>query len=122
MAKKIAKIPRESHKKKWWYNIGLVILICVFLLFMDYATAGTLTWSIWPVIAIFIFGIGFSAIEMFKKQRPVWYDIAMTILICAFILIVDISTTGMLTWSKWPAVAIFIFGIGFVVLERIGRE
>jgi len=120
MAKR-AKTDRKE-KKKWWYNLGLIILIDVFLLFMDYATSGAITWALWPVAAIFIFGIGFSVLERVKKQRTIWHDIIMTGIISAFILVADISTTGTITWSKWPAIAIFIFGIGFAVLEKFGKE
>jgi hypothetical protein len=75
------------------------------------------------VAAMILFSLGFSALELMKgKQRPLWYDVIMTIVLGAFILVVDFVTTGTLTWSKWPAVAILVFGIGFALLERLGRS
>jgi len=118
-----AKAEKVKGKRKWWYNLGVAVLICAFLLFMDYATFGSVTWSLWPVAAMILFSLGFSALELMKgKQRPLWYDILMTIILGAFILVVDFVTTGTLTWAKWPAVAILVFGIGFALLERLGRN
>ena len=121
MVRKAAKAD-NGGKRRWWYNLGVVLLICAFLIFMDYATFGSITWSVYPVAAVLLFGIGFSIADYMKKKRPLWYDILMTCILAIFILAIDFLTTNTLTWSKWPALAIVIFGIGFALLERCGRQ
>jgi uncharacterized membrane protein YhaH (DUF805 family) len=55
-------------RKKWWYGIGVVVILCVFFIGMDVAQHGTITWSVWPVAAVLFFGVGFTLLNKFGRQ------------------------------------------------------
>ena len=120
--KRIKSANEEKHgKRKWWYILGFAILISAFLMFFEYATVGKIVWSIWPAAAMILFGVGISVLEGIKK-KTVWHELVMVLIISLFVLVFDFSTNGAITWSILPAVAIFVFGVGFAVLDRYGRQ
>jgi len=67
MSDESANVSRKGQKK-WWYPIGVFGILCVFFLGMDYATSGSITWSVWPVAAILFFGIGFSLLNKYGRE------------------------------------------------------
>lgn len=58
----------QIGKKKWWYGIGVMCILCVFFIGMDLVQNKSITWSIWPVAAILFFGIGFSLLNRFGRE------------------------------------------------------
>lgn len=60
--------PQRKGRKKWWYNIAVFCIICVFLLVLDIATSGRITWSIYPVAAILFLGIAFCLLNRFGTE------------------------------------------------------
>jgi len=57
-----------TGRKKWWFGIGVMLLISVFFLGMDLLMNGRITWSIWPVAAILFFGVGFTLLNKFGRE------------------------------------------------------
>jgi protein-S-isoprenylcysteine O-methyltransferase Ste14 len=55
-------------KRKWWYGIAVMLMICVFFVGMDYSRTGSITWSVWPVAAVLFFGVGFSLLNRFGRE------------------------------------------------------
>jgi hypothetical protein len=55
-------------EKKWWYQIAVMIMICVFFFGIDLYSNGRITWSVWPVAAILFFGVGFSLLNKFGRE------------------------------------------------------
>jgi hypothetical protein len=58
----------QKGKKKWWYSLGVMGLLCIFFLGMDLVQNQHITWSIWPVTAILFFGVGFSLLNKFGRE------------------------------------------------------
>jgi hypothetical protein len=58
----------QNGKKKWWYSLGVMGLLCIFFLGMDLVQNQRITWSIWPVAAILFFGVGFSLLNKFGRD------------------------------------------------------
>jgi hypothetical protein len=58
----------QKGKKKWWYGIGVMGILCIFFLGMDLVQNQRITWSIWPVGAILFFGVGFSLLDRFGRE------------------------------------------------------
>lgn len=54
--------------KKWWYQIAVGIMICVFFIGIDFYHNHTITWSIWPVAAVLFFGVGFTLLNKFGSE------------------------------------------------------
>jgi hypothetical protein len=59
---------QEKGRKKWWFGIGVLLLVAAFFLGMDYMMNGRITWSIWPVAAMLFFGVGFSLLNKFGRE------------------------------------------------------
>lgn len=55
-------------RKKWWYDIAGLGLICIVLLAIDYITSGSITWSIWPILGIVVVGIGYKLLDRFGRE------------------------------------------------------
>ena len=54
--------------KKWWYDIAVMIMICVFFVGLDVYQNGRITWSVWPVAAVLFFGVGFALLNKFGRE------------------------------------------------------
>ena len=59
---------KTKGKKKWWYQIAIMCMICIFLVGVDVFQNHTITWSVWPVAAVLFFGVGFSLINKFGRE------------------------------------------------------
>jgi hypothetical protein len=57
-----------------------------------------------------------------KGQPKWWYGIAVSVMICAFFIGMNIYQDGKITWSVWPVAAVLFFGVGFSLLNKFGRE
>jgi hypothetical protein len=57
-----------------------------------------------------------------KGQPKWWYGIAVSLMICAFFIGMNIYQDGKITWSVWPVAAVLFFGVGFSLLNKFGRE
>lgn len=57
-----------------------------------------------------------------KGEKKWWYGIAMMIMFCGFFLGMDFVQNGKITWSVWPVAAVLFFGVGFMLLNKFGRE
>ena len=57
-----------------------------------------------------------------KGAKKWWYSIAMMAILCIFFIGMDVYQTGTITWSIWPIAAILFFGVGFSLLNKVGRE
>jgi uncharacterized membrane protein YhaH (DUF805 family) len=55
-------------RKKWWYGIVVMLMICMFFLGMDFMINGKITWSVWPVAAVLFFGVGFTLLNKFGRE------------------------------------------------------
>ncbi len=53
------------------------------------------------------------------RARAWWYPIGVWVILAAFFLFVDVSTTGTVTWSVWPIGILGIFMLGFPLLHRL---
>jgi len=62
------KMQEKTVKKKWWYGIGVMVILCIFFIGMDLIQNRSITWSIWPVTAILFFGVGFSLLNKFGRE------------------------------------------------------
>jgi hypothetical protein len=51
-----------------------------------------------------------------------WYGSAVSVMICAFFIGMDVYQNGRITWSVWPVAAVLFFGVGFSLLNKFGRE
>jgi hypothetical protein len=58
----------DKGKPKWWYQIAVMIMICVFFVGIDVYQHGTITWSVWPVAAVLFFGVGFTLLNKFGRE------------------------------------------------------
>lgn len=58
----------ENGGKKWWYQIVVSVMICVFCLGIDVYSNGRITWSVWVVAAVLFFGVGFALLNKFGKE------------------------------------------------------
>lgn len=57
-----------------------------------------------------------------KGQPKWWYSIAVMVMICVFFAGIDFYHNGRITWSVWPIAALLFFGVGFTILNKVGRE
>jgi uncharacterized membrane protein YhaH (DUF805 family) len=55
-------------RKKWWYGIAMMAMFSVFFIGIDVYSNGRITWSIWPIVAILFFGIGFTLLNKFGRE------------------------------------------------------
>jgi uncharacterized protein (DUF983 family) len=58
----------KTGKKKWWFNIAAMGIICIFLIAIDVIQTGRITWSVLPVAAILILGVAFSLLRKFGTE------------------------------------------------------
>lgn len=58
----------NTGKKKWWYGIAVMLMVCVFFIGTDVYTNHSITWSVWPVAAVLFFGVGFSLLNKFGRE------------------------------------------------------
>ncbi|MDO9036222.1 MAG: 2TM domain-containing protein [Methanoregula sp.] len=58
----------SSGQKKWWYQIAVMIMICIFFVGIDVVQNGRITWSVWPVAAVLFFGVGFTLLNKFGRE------------------------------------------------------
>jgi len=58
----------KTGKKKWWFNIAAMGLVCIFLIALDIIQNGRISWSVWPVAAILFFGVAFSLLRKFGTE------------------------------------------------------
>jgi len=54
-------------EKKWWYRIGVMIMVGVFCAGLDVYHNGRITWSIWVLAAILFFGVGFTFLNKYGR-------------------------------------------------------
>jgi hypothetical protein len=54
-------------EKKWWYSIAVMGMFCIFFLGMDIIQNGRITWSVWPVVVVLFFGVGFTLLNKFGR-------------------------------------------------------
>jgi protein-S-isoprenylcysteine O-methyltransferase Ste14 len=54
--------------KKWWYQIAVMCMVCVFFVGIDVYQNGRITWSVWPVAAVLFFGVGFTLLNKFGRE------------------------------------------------------
>jgi len=57
-----------------------------------------------------------------KGQPKWWYGSAVALMICAFLIGIDVYWNHTITWSIWPVAAVLFFGVGFTLLNKFGRE
>ncbi|HII98961.1 MAG TPA: hypothetical protein HA272_06880 [Methanoregula sp.] len=57
-----------NGEKKWWYQIAVMVMICVFFVGIDVYHNHAITWSVWPVAAVLFFGVGFSLLNRFGRE------------------------------------------------------
>ena len=62
------EITKTKGAKKWWYQIAVMIMICIFFVGIDVFQNGRITWSVWPVAAVLFFGVGFSLLNKFGRE------------------------------------------------------
>lgn len=58
----------RAGKKKWWYGIAVMAMICIFFIGIDVVHNGRITWSVWPVGAVLFFGAGFTLLNRFGRE------------------------------------------------------
>jgi hypothetical protein len=54
--------------KKWWYQIAVMCMICIFFVGIDVYQNHRITWSVWPVAAVLFFGVGFTLLNRFGRE------------------------------------------------------
>lgn len=52
-------------------------------------------------------------------ERAWWYPIGVWVILAAFSVLVDLATSGRITWSPWPVGILGIFLVGFTLLHRL---
>ena len=65
-----------ARTRAWWYPIGVWVILAAFFVFIDVATTGRITWSVWPVGILGIFMLGFPLLHRLEEwssrpRRPV---------------------------------------------------
>ncbi len=53
------------------------------------------------------------------RPRAWWYPIGVWLILSAFFLFVDASTTRTITWAYWPIGILGIFMVGFPILRLL---
>ncbi len=53
-----------------------------------------------------------------SRERVWWYPIGVWVILSAFFVFMDVSTTARITWSVWPVGIMGIFMLGFPLLHR----
>ena len=62
------EITKTKGDKKWWYQIVVIIMFCIFFVGIDVYQNGRISWSVWPVAAFLFFGVGFSLLNKFGRE------------------------------------------------------
>ncbi len=53
------------------------------------------------------------------RGRVWWYPMGVWVILAAFFVFMDLSTTSRITWSVWPVGILGIFLLGFPLLHRL---
>ena len=67
MAKKPAELPKK-RRKKWWYSLVAMLIPVALFLGMDYATSGTLSWSLWVAGIMAFFGVAYALLNKYGRE------------------------------------------------------
>jgi len=64
----MVKNMKGNGRKKWWYPIAVMVMVCIFCGGTDVYQNGRITWSFWVLAAILFFGVGFTLLNRFGRE------------------------------------------------------
>ncbi len=64
----VVLLAKKKGKKKWWYNIGVFVIISLALLAIDYASGGGIDWAYWPIGGMLFFFVAIDLLNRFGRE------------------------------------------------------